>query len=511
MTPSWMQGYTSDIEYTSGYYRDQEPKLLNLSAIMHGIEPIDIDKSFTYCELGCGMGHTSLIMAANYPQGKFIAIDYNPAQISQAKKLAEQAGLENIEFLELSFEEIASDSSLLPSCDFITFHGIYAWVSDDNRQYLADICKKHLKSGGLVYNSYNAQPGWAAVAPLQKTLNLLSQQYSGNSLERFNSAVGFINNFRELKPRYFEHNSTVLKPRLNNIKEANPTYLVHEYLNEGWEALYFSDVASKMSEAKLDFLGLASPAEAYSESIMPAKLKEQLAELNDVSAREMVKDLAYNTSFRKDVYSRGGRRLDAKRQVELLNEINWILTSSEVQKEYKFNLSVGEATGSKSTYDKVVKALAKKSMTTEELQKETELPLSNMIQTLIFLYSFSRIAIKNTNEEPKNIGKLNRVLASENTQQRQGLAVAAGNISTAMLLNPIELTFLNSHFEMDGKEIKEGESVIDTMFNELSSKGLNLTISGKAYEGDEMKDKLKEMAKNWVEETLPRLKEMGCI
>ena len=510
MSQTWMQGYTSDIEYTAGYYREQEPAFLNLSAIMHGVEPVLIEKSFTYCELGCGMGHTSLIMAANYPQGKFIAVDFNPAHISQAKRMAEEAGLNNIEFLELSFEDLANDYSLLPLCDFITFHGIYTWVNDENRQYLADICKQHLKSGGLVYNSYNAQPGWAAVAPLQKTLNLLSQQYSGNSLERFSSAVDFINKFRELKPRYFEFNSTMLEPRLNSIKNADPAYLVHEYLHEGWQALYFSDVAKKMSQSKLDYVGLASPAEAYSYTIIPDEFKQQLAELEDFSAREMIKDLAYNTSFRKDLYSRGGRRIDAQRQVELLSSMGWVLTSPKDQSEFTFNLSVGEATGNEKTYKKVINALAKKSLTTKELEKVTEIPTNNLIQTLMFLFSNNKIALNNNLKKTNNVSKLNKVLAAESINQRQALAIAAGEIGTAMLLNPIELAFLNHHLEGDNTDSKT-TSIADTMLEELSSKGLSLTISGKTYEGDKMKKHLKEMEKSWKKDTLPRMQDMGCV
>lgn len=509
MSQSWMQGYTSDVEYTSGYYREQEPAFINLCAIMHGVEPVSIDKSFTYCELGCGMGHTALIMAANYPQGKFIAVDFNPAHISQAKRRAEEAGLDNIEFLELSFEELAKDSSLLPKCNFITFHGIYAWINDNNRQYLADICKQHLNSGGLVYNSYNAQPGWAAVAPLQKTLNLLSQQYPGNSQERFSSAVGFINKFRELKPRYFEFNSTTLKPRLDNIKNANPVYLVHEYLNEGWQALYFPDVASKMSQAKLDYVGLANPAEAYSYTIIPDELKQQLAELEDFSTREMIKDLAYNTSFRKDLYSRGNRRIDAKHQAKLLSTMRWVLTSPKDQSEFKFNLSVGEATGNKETYSKVIKALAKKSLSTKELEDQTGIAFGNLIQTLVFLYSGNQVALENTPKKLNNIAKLNRVLAADSANSQQALAIAAGKIGTALLLNPIELTFLNNYLENDSKI--EATSAVDTIFKDFVSKGVSLTISGKTYQGDEMKTHLKDMEKSWLKETLPRIQEFGSV
>jgi len=511
MNPSWMQGHTSDIEYSAGYYREQEPALINMSAIMHGIEPVPMDKSFTYCELGCGMGYTSLIMAANHPQGKFIAVDSNPSYISQAKRIAEEAGLDNIEFMKHSFEELVNDSSLLPICGFITFHNISTWVGDENRQYLSDICKRHLKSGGLVYNSYNAQPGWAAVAPLQKTLNVLSQQYSGDNIERFSSAANFINNFRELKPYYFELNSTMLEPRLDNIKNIHPAYLAHEYLHEDWQALYFSDVASNMAQAKLDFVGLASPAEAYSHTIIPEKLKQQLSELVDVSAREMVKDLAYNTSFRKDLYSRGGRQINAQRQVELLNKIQWMLTSPKDQSEFTFNLSVGEVTGDPDAYTKVIKALAGKGQSTEELLKKTKIPVNNLVQILIFLYSNNRILIENSTQKTTKVCGLNKALLAENINQQKALAIAAGKIGTAMLLNPIELAFLSSYFETKNQKKKEKTSIADNMFEELSSKGLSLTISDKTYSGAKMKKPLKEIEKSWLKETLPRLQDMGCL
>ena len=251
MTPTWMEGYNSDTTYTSGYYREQEPEYINYSAVMHGIEPVALEKSFTYCELGCGQGLTALIMAANYPEGEFWAIDYNPSHIAQARKIAEQANLTNIHFLELSFEELANDCAQVPSCEFITLHGIYSWVSETNRQHICTILKQNLKSGGLVYNSYNAMPGWSPIAPLQTALNELSQSLSGSSIKRFNASRDFISDFRKLKPRYFEINQQVLSPRLDNIEKSDVHYLVHEYLNDGWKAFHFHDVARSMALAKL--------------------------------------------------------------------------------------------------------------------------------------------------------------------------------------------------------------------------------------------------------------------
>ncbi len=107
------------------------------------------------------------------------------------------------------------------------------------------------------------------------------------------------------------------------------------------------------------------------------------------------------------------------------------------------------------------------------------------------------------------MSKLNKVLAAESINQRKALAISAGEIGTAMLLNPIELAFLNHH--LDDSKGKKATSIAETMLEELSSKGLSLTISGKTYEGDEMKKHLKDMEKSWKKDTLPRMQEMGCV
>ena len=133
---TWMEGYESDIEYTAGYYREQEPHFLSLCAATHGIQPLDLTRPFTYCELGCGYGMTSLIMAANYPNGQFYAVDFNPTHIAQARSLATQAGITNIIFLEKSFAQLIAEPDLIPPCDFIALHGIFTWASQFKNYFL---------------------------------------------------------------------------------------------------------------------------------------------------------------------------------------------------------------------------------------------------------------------------------------------------------------------------------------------------------------------------------------
>ncbi|UJS24336.1 hypothetical protein [Thiothrix winogradskyi] len=47
---AWMEGYTSDVEYTAGYYREQTPDFLNLCAVMQKVIPVNLERGFTYCE-----------------------------------------------------------------------------------------------------------------------------------------------------------------------------------------------------------------------------------------------------------------------------------------------------------------------------------------------------------------------------------------------------------------------------------------------------------------------------
>src|SRR3954469_21755233 len=89
----WGQGYVSDIEYGRGFYREQSPTILNLACLLTGVEPLPLDDGFNYCELGCGQGFTSLLLAAANPGGDFVAVDFNPAQIARATAQAREAGL----------------------------------------------------------------------------------------------------------------------------------------------------------------------------------------------------------------------------------------------------------------------------------------------------------------------------------------------------------------------------------------------------------------------------------
>ena len=86
---------------------------------------------------------------------------------------------------------------------------------------------------------------------------------------------------------------------------SDPTYLAHEYLDEHWDLPQFSEVAARMSEAKLGYVASATITENLHQYAVPQALRPLVARTDDPVLRETLCDFAANKRFRRDIYSRG--------------------------------------------------------------------------------------------------------------------------------------------------------------------------------------------------------------
>src|SRR5208283_2524002 len=125
----WTSGYVSDVDYTYGYYRELSPPLLSLALLNRGVIA-SLDRPLRYLEIGYGQGLSLNIHAAACP-GEFWGTDFNPAHAGNAKEMAEASG-SGARVFDLSFAELAARDDL-PEFDVIGVHGIWTWVSDENR------------------------------------------------------------------------------------------------------------------------------------------------------------------------------------------------------------------------------------------------------------------------------------------------------------------------------------------------------------------------------------------
>lgn len=331
----WTSGYVVDVNYTHGFYRELSPAHLTYMCLLQGVQPPGrgIDP-LTYCELGCGQGVTANLLAAANPHVQFFATDFNPSHIAGARSLAQAAKLKNIQLADDSFVEFLERKDL-PDFDFITLHGIYSWITPDNRRAIVRFIRERLKPGGVVYISYNTMPGWSAVLPLRRLL--LEHAASMGSRPRTTTiaaALEFVNRLSDLKARYFT-SQPQLAARLKDLEKKDQNYVAHEYFNSELNPFYFMDVAKELAEAKLTWVGSAAPLEIADELHLSPEQVQLLSEIDDPDFRQTVRDHIVNQQFRRDIFVKGPLRLSKTVAMEESLDLRFVLScqGSEVPKQ----------------------------------------------------------------------------------------------------------------------------------------------------------------------------------
>ena len=285
---TWGDGYVDDGTYISGFYREQTPNLLALLALTKGQRAPDPNARLTYCELGSGLGLTLNLLAAANPQIEFYGNDFNPSHILESRALANEAGSGNAHFFEQSFEEFIHEPSLPPTFDFITLHGIYSWISPENRAHIVEFIRRKLAPGGLLYISYNALPAWSAQMPLQRLLIDHAATQSGPMVGRVQSAVEFADKLKQVDAAYFRHTPQAAQ-RLTATHQKNRSYVAHEYFNQHWTPFYHADVLKELAGTKAIFDEAAHGGvfPGYDQIGMPMreKLSQHFATLADAVAQ----------------------------------------------------------------------------------------------------------------------------------------------------------------------------------------------------------------------------------
>lgn len=483
----WTAGYASDIEYTAGFYAEQSPAHLNFVCAINGYEPVPLDRPFTYCELGFGRGLTANVLAASNPNGQFYAADFNPAHVAGAQALADSAGLANLTLMETSFEAMARGEGIaLPMFDFITLHGIYTWVTAENRQYIVDFIARYLKPGGIVYMSYNAMPGWSASLPLQRMLVEYGDAHPGRSDQQITQAAGFIQKLADAQSAYFI--APELTARLATLAKANRNYLAHEYMHKHWQPLYHADVARDVAQAKLDFVGLAELPWSYRGMYLSQEKQDLIATFADSPMRETLKDYMLNTGFRKDVYVRGARKMTALRLSEWLSEVRVMLLVPREQVNFEMPLPFGKFRGN-AIYEQVCDALAAGPLSLGQLGQLpalAEQSLGALAQVAVLMSSAGQMAIHHGDRAGVDAApaqRLNRALAAQVRYSDDYPALCSPLLGTGMAWGFIDRLVYGMAVEQDGAP--DLERAVGKAFNLMKMQSRRMVKDGVTLESDD--------------------------
>jgi len=366
--PSWSEGYVVDLDYTRGYFRDLSPAHLRFATLLGGVEAADA-APYTYYELGCGNGYSTALHAAANPQGRFCGVDFNPTHIHNAQKLAQDAGIGNVRFLEKSFAELLQAD--LEDADFIALHGVWSWIGDEQRGQLLEFIRRRLKPGGIVYLSYNSLPGLAQVAPLQRLLNEHAGTGAGERMEKVRRSIDFAARLQQAGARFFALNP-VAAGRLADMGKHDPHYVAHEYYNANWTPFFHADVARALAGAKLAYAASATLIDNFEQFILSPEMAKLAAEPGDRSLAETVKDFARNQVFRRDVYTRGAPKAAPPQLDAMLARSRFALIRPRSACRMKSATPAGEVTLQPEAYAPVLDALARGPMSFEQLAQAPE-------------------------------------------------------------------------------------------------------------------------------------------
>jgi SAM-dependent methyltransferase len=293
-------GYITEVAYPDLCHPYMAPVWLNYVAARNGFAPRPLDPGFTYLDLGCGLALTATTLAACYPQGRFVGIDINPAHIGPATARARAAGIANLELIEGDFA--ALPDGRVPPLDFAVLHGFYSWVGPKVRRQAVDFLARKVKPGGLVLASYNAQPGWASVAPLRELMRAFVASVQGSALEKAVAARRWLAELDADRVGFLK-NHPLARREIETLQNQNLQYIVHEYFHRDWGLFYVGEVAADFARAGLAFAGSLPSGLNDPRIALPETMREVAANGSRL-AFEQLKDFANDERLRIDVYVR---------------------------------------------------------------------------------------------------------------------------------------------------------------------------------------------------------------
>ncbi len=388
----WTAGYVADVGYTYGYQTELNPLRIKLAFLHNGFVFPEVE---TACELGFGQGLSINIHAAASTT-RWYGTDFNPSHTAFAQELARKAGTD-VCLSDESFAEFAARTDL-PDFDFIGMHGIWSWISDENRSIILDFIRRKLKVGGVLFISYNAYPGWAAFAPVRHLMNRhaeILETRNKNLISRVDSALDFSEQLLATNPAFLLANPQI-SDALTKIKEDNRYYLAHEYFNEHWQPMHFSSIAELLDSAKVQFACSASYLEHIDAINLKADQLSFLQNIKDPVFREDVRDFMVNQRFRKDYWVKGATKLNQFDRAELLRQQNVILANNREDVSLKTTGALGEATMNKDVYAPILDVLADNEPKTiseiEQAVKPQKISFAQVIQALIVFGGQGHIA-----------------------------------------------------------------------------------------------------------------------
>ncbi len=507
---SWDEGYTSDEVYTYGYYHQLNPIQFKLNFLAHNLA---FPKIKTACELGFGQG-VSINMHAVSSDVQWYGNDFFPDQVTFAQNFASKSKT-NIHLYDDSFEEFLKRDDL-PQFDYIAIHGIWSWITDENKEHIVEFVRKKLATGGILYISYNTLPGFCKAMQLREMLsqfNVNCQAQNISSKDKVDRSLNFVEDLFKLSPDVCAHNAKIFET-INDLKTQDHNYLAHEYLNQNWDPMYFHEFAKYIEKAKVSYVCGANIIDSMDLVNFSEQNKELFKTINNPILIETAKDFIENRQFRCDIWVKGKVSLSETDKKEALNDLSFILIGNldEINKEHKGNSASVDL--SKILEPMLLILKDKKVHTFSELLKATTSHKFNYNDTLLAIESLVSqnvlfVTHKVSNDVAKRAKKLNDFILSSQFMNSKIVTLACPLIGGALNFNLLtQLYFLA--YKKYGAKITP-DNIIEFINTKLSIKDLTLSKKGVPLDKNADKESIIRDEASKFRENLPLYRTLEMI
>lgn len=379
------------------------------------------------------------------------------------------------------------DRRQLPDFDYVTLHGLYAWVPLEVQAAIRAFLATKLRPGGLVYLSYNALPGWGSVSPLREYFVGRAAVLGGEPLELARRIVAELAKLKEQGAPFF-HENPAAAGIVTRLEASDPRYIVHEYLGPSWYPKYFTEVHDELSACGLAFVGDT----AIVENLLPHSVKpafvEGLQALDDRRERESRRDFIQNRFFRRDVYRKPGGGSTIRSPNGPLGETLFSLIAHPIQVPDTINITDAPAVKYAGPwFERIKRLLGHRVLSLDELLQTPGLAEGDPAQyidnlTLLTVGGFCVPCATRETEPPRGpsdfvevVPRLNAVLLERLDWTAPAIALASPVLGSGVTLNALEAALLRSlhqresidwladQFERAGIAVRadEGKRIID--------------------------------------------------
>ena len=289
-----------EVPYPSAPRPQTHPDRLATLATLFGSSPPSVD-SCRVLELGCADGANLIPMAYGLPEGEFVGVDLSARQITEGQVTVSALGFTNIDLRHGSISDVNAEWGQF---DYIIAHGVFSWVPRPVQDKVLEICRSNLAANGVAYVSYNANPGWRWRGAVRDMMLYATQQMTepGKRIEQARSFLGFLTDAVPTLIGSLPENQgygLALAGVQEWTEQYSDSYLLHEFLEQENEPVYFYQFIERAARCGLQYLAEAEFRQLPTSSL-PAKVSDSLRQL--VKSRidfEQYMDFLQNRSFRQ--------------------------------------------------------------------------------------------------------------------------------------------------------------------------------------------------------------------